>query len=65
LLEDLDSLVSIRGRFPPKAENAAHLWHTCPLNLSTLEGKCAVVAVVLMVIANCIRGRKWTLYDSA
>jgi hypothetical protein len=34
-----------------------------PLNLSTLEGKGVVVAIAVMVIANCIRGRKWKIYE--
>jgi hypothetical protein len=34
-----------------------------PLNLSKLEGICVVVAIVLMIIANCVRGRKWKLYE--
>jgi hypothetical protein len=36
-----------------------------PLNLSTLEGKGVVFAIALMVIANCIRGRKWKIYELA
>jgi hypothetical protein len=36
-----------------------------PLNLSTLEGKAVVVAIAIMVVANCIRGRKWKLYELA
>jgi hypothetical protein len=34
-----------------------------PLNLSTMEGKGVVVAIAIMVIANCIRGRKWKIYE--
>jgi hypothetical protein len=34
-----------------------------PLNLSTMEGKAVVVAIAAMVIANCIRGRKWKIYE--
>lgn len=34
-----------------------------PLNLATLEGKFVVIAIALMVIANCIRGRKWKIYE--
>ena len=36
-----------------------------PLNLSSTEGRFVVVAIALMVIANCIRGRKWRLYELA
>ena len=36
-----------------------------PLSLSSLEGKAAMAAIALMVIANCIRGRKWTLFEMA
>lgn len=34
-----------------------------PLNLSTMEGKGVVVAIAAMVVANCIRGRKWKIYE--
>ena len=36
-----------------------------PLELSSLEGRGALVAIVLMIIANCIRGRKWKVYEMA
>jgi len=36
-----------------------------PLNLSTLEGRTVVVAIALMVVCNCIKGRKWKLYEMA
>jgi hypothetical protein len=36
-----------------------------PLSLSSFEGRGAIVAIALMVIANCIRGRKWKLYELA
>jgi hypothetical protein len=36
-----------------------------PLNLSSLEGRGVVVAIAVMVIANCIRGRKWKIYEMA
>lgn len=36
-----------------------------PLNLSMGEGKAAVVAIVLMVLANAFRSRKWKLYELA
>jgi hypothetical protein len=34
-----------------------------PLSLSSLEGKGAVVAVALMVIANLVRGRRWKVFE--
>jgi hypothetical protein len=34
-----------------------------PLNLSTLEGKGVITAIAVMVVANCIRGRKWKIYE--
>ncbi len=34
-----------------------------PLALSSLEGRGALVAIGLMIIANCIRGRKWKVYE--
>jgi len=36
-----------------------------PLSLSSFEGRGVVVAIALMVVANCIRGRKWKLYELA
>jgi hypothetical protein len=36
-----------------------------PLSLSSLEGRGVVVAVALMVVANCIRGRKWKIFELA
>ena len=36
-----------------------------PLSLSSMEGQGVVVAIALMVIANCIRGRKWKVYELA
>ena len=36
-----------------------------PLNLSNMEGKAVVVAIAVMIIANCIRGRKWKIYEMA
>jgi len=36
-----------------------------PLNLSSLEGKFVVVSIGLMVLANCVRGRKWKVYEMA
>ena len=34
-----------------------------PLNLSNMEGKGVVAAIAVMVVANCIRGRKWKIYE--
>ncbi len=36
-----------------------------PIVLSSLEGRAALVAIVLMIIANCLRGRKWKVYEMA
>ncbi len=36
-----------------------------PLNLSTMEGKGVLVAIAVMVVANCVCGRKWKLYEMA
>lgn len=36
-----------------------------PLDLSALLGKTAVAAIALMVVANCVRGRKWRVYELA
>lgn len=36
-----------------------------PLKLGSLEGRFLVIAIALMVIANCVRGRKWKLYELA
>jgi hypothetical protein len=36
-----------------------------PLSLSMREGKVAVVAIVLMVLANAVRSRKWKVYELA
>lgn len=34
-----------------------------PLKLSSMQGEAAVVAIAAMVLANCISGRKWKLYE--
>lgn len=34
-----------------------------PMKLSTLEGKTVIVAIALMIIANCVKGRKWKIYE--
>jgi len=36
-----------------------------PLHVDSLLGICAVGAIGLMVAGNCIRGRKWTLFEIA
>jgi hypothetical protein len=36
-----------------------------PLNLGWIVGKTAFVAICLMLVANCIRGRKWKVYELA
>jgi hypothetical protein len=36
-----------------------------PLNLGWVVGKAAFVAICLMIVANCIRGRKWRVYELA
>jgi hypothetical protein len=36
-----------------------------PLTLSSLEGKATVVAIALMVMANFVRSRKWTVFQLA
>ena len=36
-----------------------------PLSLSSLEGRAALVAIAVMIVANLIRGRKWRIYELA
>lgn len=36
-----------------------------PLSMDTLDGKAAVLAVGLMVVANLIRGRQWRIFELA
>jgi len=36
-----------------------------PLNLSSVLGKAAFAAICLMIVANCIRGRRWKIYELA
>jgi hypothetical protein len=36
-----------------------------PLKAGSLEGGAAVVSIALMVLANCVRGRRWTLFELA
>ncbi len=34
-----------------------------PLNLGNSSGKAAAVALILAIVANCVRARKWKLYE--
>jgi hypothetical protein len=34
-----------------------------PLNLGTVTGKAAVLFIGLMIVANCIRARRWKIYE--
>ena len=36
-----------------------------PLNLNMLDSKAAVLAIALTIVANCIKGRKWKVYELA
>ncbi len=36
-----------------------------PLNLAKFDGKAVFAAIALMVVANCIRGRKWKVFELA
>ncbi|HVZ82885.1 MAG TPA: hypothetical protein VG893_04365 [Terracidiphilus sp.] len=36
-----------------------------PIKLGTLEGRTVVFAIVLMIVTNLVRGRKWKLYELA
>lgn len=36
-----------------------------PLNLGSITGKMAVLFIGLMIVANCVRGRKWKIYEFA
>lgn len=36
-----------------------------PLNLAKFDGKAVFAAMALMVVANCIRGRKWKVFELA
>jgi len=36
-----------------------------PLNLNMLDSKAAVLAIALMIVANCIKGRRWKVYELA
>ncbi len=45
--------------------NIANVQEWRPLNLSWFSGEVAVVAIGLMVVANCVSGRKWKVYELA
>lgn len=36
-----------------------------PLNLNMLDSKAAVLAIALMIVANCVKGRRWKVYELA
>jgi hypothetical protein len=36
-----------------------------PLNLDMVAGKAAVLAIALTIVANCIKGRRWKVYELA
>lgn len=42
---------------------SAEEWH--PLNLAWFAGKAAVLAIVLMIVAGCLRSRRWKLHEFA
>jgi hypothetical protein len=41
----------------------ANLGEWTPLTVNSLEGLSAILAICLMIVANCIRGRKWRVYE--
>ena len=45
--------------------NIANIQEWQPLNLSTVLGGAVLLGVGLMIVANCIRGRKWKIYELA
>jgi hypothetical protein len=45
--------------------NIANVAEWQPLKIGTAQGTAVVAAIALMVLANCIRGRKWKLYELA
>lgn len=45
--------------------NIANVLEWRPLNLSSPAGATAVVAICFMVVANCLKGRKWRIYEMA
>lgn len=36
-----------------------------PLTFSSMEGKGALVAIIAMIVANCVRGRSWKVHELA
>jgi hypothetical protein len=45
--------------------NIANVTEWKPLDLSTIAGGSAAVAMCLMVFTNCLKGRKWRVYEMA
>ena len=45
--------------------NIASVTEWKPLNLSTIAGGAAAIAMCLMVVTNCFKGRKWRVYEMA
>jgi hypothetical protein len=45
--------------------NIANIQEWQPLNLSTVLGGAVLLVVGLMIVTNCIRGRKWKIYELA
>jgi len=45
--------------------NIANVMEWKPLNLSSVAGGAAALAMCFMVIANCLNGRKWRIYELA
>ena len=45
--------------------NIANVQEWRPLNLSSPAGATAVAAICFLVVANCLKGRKWRVYEMA
>jgi hypothetical protein len=45
--------------------NIANVIEWKPLDLSTIAGGAAAIAICLMIFANCLKGRKWRVYELA
>jgi len=45
--------------------NIANVQEWQPLDLGGILGRAALLAICLMIVANCIRGRKWKIYELA
>jgi hypothetical protein len=45
--------------------NIANVMEWKPLNLSTIAGGAAAITMGLMVFTNCLKGRKWRVYEMA